>query len=359
MRALAASTVTVGVCALVALTPTATAGAAGATVPLTLGAPRLVFSGNFPDPSLLVAGDSFYAYSTNAAGSNIQVMVSTTLVHWRPLGDAMAFLPTWAQQEPGSTWAPSVATGPHGGYEMFFSTSDGATGTECIGRATAPSPAGPFIDLSSAPFLCGAGGDIDPDLYRAGSARYLVWKADGENGGPQAIFAQRLGPDDASVVGSPVQLLAPDQYWEDGIVEGPDLVESGGHLWLFFSGNRWDTDQYAVGAASCASPLGPCQAVGGGPVLQSQGTMAGPGGPSFFAADGSLYLAFAAWTTGNVGGASGARSLYICAVGTTAQLTTVHLSAVAGDPGRPPRGAVTSLQHSGAHRARGPRGEHR
>ena len=57
----------------------------------------------------------------------------------------------------------------------------------------------------------------------------------------------------------------PDQGWEGGNVEAPDLVEANGRYLLFFSGNDWSSANYAVGAAQCATPLGPCSDVSAAP----------------------------------------------------------------------------------------------
>ena len=271
----------------------------------------MVYAGDFPDASVLYVDGTYYAYATNAGDENMPVLSSGDLAHWQNLGDAMAFLPSWAAAVPGFTWAPDVVRAPGGEYEAFFSTLD-KDGQECIGRSTAPTPSGPFLDTSAGPLVCAkATGAIDPYVYRTASGDYLAWKADTGKGKPGQIWAQKLAATDAALVGSPALLLTAVQSWEDGIVEGPTLATVNGRLYLFFSASRWDTADYAVGVTNCASPLGPCDDAGAHVLISSQPGMEGPGGPDAFSAQGHQYLAFSAWTGGQPGAAVSRRSLFL------------------------------------------------
>src|SRR4051794_13266735 len=90
--------------ATVAVPPTATVPPATAT-PETPPTPTLgpgmftnpVINRDFPDPDVLKVGDTYYAYSTNAASINIQEAHSTDLVHWTIGHDALPALPKWAE----------------------------------------------------------------------------------------------------------------------------------------------------------------------------------------------------------------------------------------------------------------------
>ena len=300
--------VSVGLCALGTLAVPAGAAPTGAALP-TLAAPRLAFDADVPDPSVLEVGSTTYVYSTNVTDQRVPVMSSTDLVHWHQLGDAMAFLPAWASDAFGFSWAPDVAVDPAGGYQLFFDALDRATGTLCIGRATAPGPAGPFVDTSAAPLVCPPGGAIDPDLFTQGPVAELLWKSDGEQGQPQALWGQPLDAADRTLTGHPTELLAASAPWEDGIVEGPDLVDLDGHLDLLFSAGRWDTATYTLGVAACAGPLGPCDAAAAAPLLEHGSGFSGAGGPSAFDDHGTETVAFAAWSGDRVTG--GHRALYL------------------------------------------------
>ena len=270
-----------------------------------------VYEGDFADPAVLVTGTTYYAYGTNAGEENLPVIESTDLVHWKAQGDALPILPPWAQT--GFIWSPSVVADRGGGYELFFSAYDRTVKHQCIGRATAPSPLGPFVDDQQHPFLCqtALGGAIDPAVYSTHGIDYLVWKSDGEDGQPQEIWAQQLGVGDETLLGSPALLLVATQSWEDGIVEGPTLALLGNTLYLFFSGNKWTSANYAIGAVACSSALGPCASAGTAPVLGSTSSALGPGGPAIFHVGGEALMAYAAWSNNDAGTSTKMRELFL------------------------------------------------
>ncbi len=275
-----------------------------------------VYTGYFADPSVLVVGKTYYAYGTNDddAEENLPVIESSDLVHWKAVGDAMPILPSWVQN--GFTWSPSVEADPAGGYELFFNAYDPATHHECIGRATAPSPLGPFVSTGNTPFLCQttSGGVIDALVYAGGGADYLLWKGDGETGQGSEIWSQELGHGDQTLVGQPVVLQTPTQAWEAGNIEGPALARIDGTLYLLFSGNHWTSPSYAIGATTCSSPLGPCAPSGPDPVLASTGPAEGPGGPDVFHAGQQIMLAYAATPEHRDAPGEDQRELYLAVV---------------------------------------------
>jgi len=262
----------------------------------------LVYPFNFPDPSVLQVGSEYYAFSTNAVVGNVQVITSSNLTQWTPIGDALPQLPAWAAA--GDTWHPSVLR-LGGSFVMFYAVADAASGMECVSEAVATQPQGPYVDTSTAPLVCqtGDGGSLDPSPYIGADGQpYLVWKSQGTTGQPPALWAQQLTPTGTALAaGQPSELLTPDQAWEGGIIEGPDMVVVGGEYLLLFGGNNWRTADYGIGYAVCQGPLGPCTASGADPLLASDQSMEGPGGPSVFTGpDGRLWLAFHAWLPGQV-----------------------------------------------------------
>jgi beta-xylosidase len=285
---------------------------------VSAGSRYRVYSGDFPDPYVLVDGSTYFAYATNSGGLNVPVLRSDDLLHWTAAGDALPNLPAWAEGGRKLTWAPSVLP-LSSGYLLFFTARDHRSGRQCIGRAFGPGPAGPFSDGGSAPFICqdDLGGSIDPSVVRDSSGNgYLIWKSDGNCCGlPVKLWSQRLSPDGLNLVGTPVELLHPDQPWEGALIEGPTMWQDQGTWHLLYSANRWNSEQYATGYAVCASPLGPCDKSGQLPLLASEGEMAGPGGAEVFTdLAGRRWVAYHAWTAGHVGYRNGgARSLWIAA----------------------------------------------
>ena len=240
----------------------------------------LVYPFDFPDPDVLVVGNTYFAYATNSVAGNIQIIESTNLTNWTAVGNALPTLPSWAA--PDATWAPAVAY-IGGAYLLYYAAlvAGPGGGEECISVATAAQPQGPFIDSSTAPLECqpALGGSIDPSPFIDTDRNvYLEWKSNGGTG-PATIWSEQLNPSGTAFVAgaSPTQMLTPDQAWQGGIVEAPDLVTSGGRYFLFYSGNNWNSADYGVGVATCTGPLGPC--TDGSPTHPGQHLQgAGPGG---------------------------------------------------------------------------------
>jgi beta-xylosidase len=148
------------------------------------------------------------------------------------------------------------------------------------------------------------GGSIDPSPFVDTDGNlYLVWKSNGL-AGPATIWSEQLNSIGTGFAtnDSPAQLLMPNQAWEAGVVESPDMVTTGGHYFLFYSGNSWNSANYAVGVADCSGPLGPCTNPSSGPILASSTGTKGPGGESILTdASGAYWIAFHAWISGAVG----------------------------------------------------------
>jgi beta-xylosidase len=303
--------------------PTAHAGVAGLP---TLGRSIAV---EVNDPALNDVGDPYvlpvgagvdgltspgYAlYWTTDWSANVPTAVSTDLIHWRRVPDALPVLPRWAVVvapppfwggSPAGvstmTWGPTVHQ-VAGGWELYFSTEDADTRHECIGAAFSTSPTGPFTDTSATPLVCQAalGGDIDPSVVVPAPGRLaLVWKNDGNSiGQPVGIWEQSLTADGQATTGTPVRLIGADQAWEHGIVEGPAmLADTHGGWWLFYSGGTWQSDTYDTGVAWCATVAGPCRQPSDGPLLASTPHAVSPGGlDTFTDHHGRLWASYSAF----------------------------------------------------------------
>ena len=271
----------------------------------------LVYPFDFPDPSVILVDQTYFAYATNSVAGNIQIIDSNDLMHWSAVGNALPSLPAWATAD--YTWAPAVAM-IGGTFILYYAVNVAGTADECISVATATQPEGPFHDKSTAPLECqkSLGGSIDPASFiDANGTPYLVWKSGGP--GSSKIWSQQLDPSGTSFVpgSNPTSLLVPDQPWEAGTVEAPNLITTGGRYYLFYSGNNWNSSSYAVGVATCTGPLGPCSDASPHPILSSGPEVAGPGGESVFAdTAGNFWIAFHAWVPGAVGFPN-SRDLYL------------------------------------------------
>jgi beta-xylosidase len=257
-----------------------------------------VYDRDFPDPFVLKVGTTYYAYGTNGAGKQVQTLTSTDLVHWKPGPDALPRVaPAWGYN--GATWAPEVLARADGTYVLYYTSS------QCIGRGVASKPLGPFVDDTKQPLVCQRtlGGSIDASPFRDDDGTlYLLWKNDGNSIGQETdIWSQRLSPDGLRLLGTARKLESNDVGWEASVVEGPVMRKHGGSYFLFYSGNAYDNDAYAVGYATCKSPVGPCTDAPENPILSTSCGAHGPGHNALVDVDGQTWIVYHAWKPNHAG----------------------------------------------------------
>jgi beta-xylosidase len=293
-----------------------------------------VWDQDFPDPAVLRAGDTYHAYATQGGGKNIQTLTSKDLVHWRRGEDALPEVGKWA--DAGDTWAPEVID-INGTYVMYYVAHAAVAGKQCIGRATAKDPAGPFADPSAVPLVCQAslGGSIDPNPFRAADGSlYLYWKNDGNCcGKPVHLWGQKLSADGAALVGRPVALMTNDKPWQGNLVEAPEMVAHGPTFVLFYSANDYASALYGIGYASCSAPLGPCIDRSDASILPSNDAAAGPGHCFVLSTPkGATYLLYHAWPPDAIGSQTPRRQLWMEPLTWTGDAPKVHPSDPSPQP---------------------------
>jgi beta-xylosidase len=301
-------------------------GAAGFTNP--------VYKGDAPDPQAILVGSTWYLFHTNTASQNVPVLTSPDLVSWQPHGDALPTLGPWAA--PGRTWAPEVIALAPGRYVLYYTAASASAGVQCIGRAVASAPGGPYVDSASAPLVCQAsdGGSIDASPFRdADGSRYLLWKNDGNAIGADTwLWSRPLSADGLTLTGSPTRLLRQDAAWEGAVIEGPFFWRRDGRLHLFYAANAYDGPAYAEGYATCASPAGPCEKAAENPILRSGNGASGPGHASMVEKDGRTWLLYHAWPEGAEGAVDPGRQLWLDEVTWADGKPVVHGPAATPQP---------------------------
>ena len=274
-----------------------------------------VYTANFPDPDVLLANGEFTAYATND-GINLPMAKSKDLVTWTAVidpakpGKRLDGMPTmapWVKE--GFTWAPEVHR-VGADYLLYYTANNRKLDRQCVGLAVANNPLGPFRDTSAEPFLCQPelGGTIDANIFRDSEGKlYLYYKNDGNRVGKVShIWGQRLSADGKSLVGAAIAIARDTKPWEQKLVEAPTMVIAPTGYQLFYSGGYfgWNDDQnispYAMGYATCATPLGPCTPSPDNPILHSfkdreAGCISGPGHQSIFTVGARHFIAFHAW----------------------------------------------------------------
>ena len=240
----------------------------------------------------------YVLFGTTDWVSNVPTAVSSDAVHWTQAPDALPVLPAWAAPNFTMTWAPAaLRIGSR--WVLYFSTEESSSRLECIGRAVAVQPAGPYTDKSGLPLVCqrSLGGSIDPSVVTSSGREFLLWKNDGNSSKrPDFLWSQQLSGDGLSLVGPAHRLLGASAPWTHGIIEAPAMVpSSGGGLWLFYAGGGWDSSRYSTGLAHCADASGPCTDVSEHPFLTTSANLVSPGGlDTFIDHDGRRWAAFTA-----------------------------------------------------------------
>ena len=91
-----------------------------------------IHGANFPDPSILKVGPTWYAFATTSQKVNIQVATSPDFDTWTLQSgyDALPNLPSWVDQSDPETWAPDVNQLVSGGASLYWSNAH----DRCPGR---------------------------------------------------------------------------------------------------------------------------------------------------------------------------------------------------------------------------------
>ena len=257
-----------------------------------------------PDPFVFVQDGTYYLFSSQSnEPQTLPVRTGTSFGQWSQPIDALPDPPAWATAD--VMWAPDVARfGNH--YMLYFTSQQEniANSTKCIGDAISTNPAGPYI-ASPTPFICqrSLGGSIDPRVFVDNNGQpYMDWKSDQNaitNGGPTQIWSQPLSADGTQLLGTPTAIFAPDQAWQNSIVEAPQMVLVQGTYYLFYSGGYFSSPGYAIGVARCVGPLGPCQDASGTPLLGSNLQGWGPGEESIFTNSAGVWMVYSPWFANN------------------------------------------------------------
>ncbi len=261
-----------------------------------------VMNNGCADPGVVFDGTQYVMSCTSGNAANaFPIYVSTDLVHWTAKGHILptAAKPTWAVSD---FWAPEIHK--IGTQWVAYWSARQSNGKLAIGAAYASDPLGPYTALT-APLIANAGvGLIDANSFYGGTTPYLVWKEDGNAiGNPTPIKARALAPNGLAFANATTTtLITNDKTWEGALVEAPFIIEHKGEYFLFYSGNAYYDDRYAVGIARASSPTGPYTKAAN-PIVVTKGQWVGPGHNSIVDGhDGDMYMVYHAWKTGMVNG---------------------------------------------------------
>ena len=236
-----------------------------------------VLPGDYPDPSVVKIGDTYWASATTSDwGPIFPLLKSTNLRQWELVGHVFPTgRPDWADHY---FWAPEISQ--DGGRTYVFYAAHRKGGNLAVGVASADRPEGPYRDHG--PLVGQPDGSIDAFPVRDENGQlYLVWKEDGNSiQQPTPIWTQPLNAERTALTGEKKELFrnAPGT-WEGGLVEGVSMVRHGGYFYAFYAGNGCCGSgcTYATGVARAKSLLGPWEKNAANPVLASTAAWQCPG----------------------------------------------------------------------------------
>lgn len=255
------------------------------------------------DPYILLDGDTYYAYGTNDA-NGIRCYTSDDLRVWKYEGLALNKTNTTETQW---FWAPEVYRIGNK-YIMYYSAN------EHLYAATASSPKGPFKQVGSFQMenLIGDEKCIDSHVFIDEDSTAYIFFVRFTDG--NCIWQAKLSDDFITPVeGTLRKCFAASQSWElkmGRINEGPNIIKQGRRYYLTYSGNHYESQDYAVGYAYTTNiATGTWIKYTNNPILRRWDDLVGTGHHSlFYDKEGALRIVF---HTHNSTEAIGPRLMYI------------------------------------------------
>ncbi|MEO6151306.1 MAG: glycoside hydrolase family 43 protein [Mucilaginibacter sp.] len=190
-------------------------------------AQQAVIQGDFPDPSIIRSGKTYYATGTSSEWApHYPIFTSTDLKNWKQTGYVFDKTPKWIS---GSFWAPEYFF-QNNTYYVYYTARRKKDGISCIGVATSKYPDRGFIDHG---VVIEWGNEaIDAFVYNDNGQFYITWKAYGLAGRPIEILCSKLSADGFKLVDEPVMLLMDDERIG---LEGQSILKKDGYYYLFSS----------------------------------------------------------------------------------------------------------------------------
>jgi len=225
----------------------------------------LVLPGDFPDPTAVKIGESYWATATTSNWAPaFPLLESKDLIHWESRGHVFPELPGWADYY---FWAPEISYDNDKVYVYYSAHKRG--GNLCIGVASADTPEGPYTDHG--PLTCQEAGSIDAWPMRDKNGKlYLIWKEDGNSVKlPTPIWAMEMNEARTQLLGEKKELFRNDASWEGNLVEGVSMIRKGEYFYAFYAGAGCcgRACSYGTGVARAKNLLGPWEKFPGNPVV--------------------------------------------------------------------------------------------
>jgi len=256
-----------------------------------------VISGDFPDPSVIRVGDTYYAAGTSSEWAPpYRLYESKDLVNWTFLGPLFREMPSWTM---GSYWAPELFY-RNGAYFVYYTARRRSDRKSFIGVASTRNIRQGFTDHGL--LVEWTNEAIDAFVIELDGKLYITWKAYGlDRDRDVEILASELTDDGLKMKGDVFTTIKTDAGgWEGGGIEGQCLVKRGNYIYMFYSGNACCGIgcNYQTGVARARSIRGPWEKYAGNPILHSGGQWRCPGHGTFVTTpEGRCFYLYHAYNT--------------------------------------------------------------
>jgi beta-xylosidase len=282
-----------------------------------------VYGSYFADPFVWKVGETYYAIGTGESeacgrtvGKIFPILQSLDFFYWQFASNGLV------HPEPAlgdNFWAPEVVEA-EGMFYLYYSVGHGDKNHQ-LRVAVSDAPQGPYKDLgeplldpTTSPFA------IDPHPFQDDDGQwYLFFARDfldcskEARAGTALMMARMKSMAALEGEGAPVlrarsdwqkfqeQRLMYGRLWDWHTLEGPCVRKHEGRYYCFYSGGRWETDNYGVDYGIADHVVGPYSDAGNesGPrVLRTvPGQVRGPGHNSVVVGpdDKTEYIIYHAW----------------------------------------------------------------
>ncbi|HYH14022.1 MAG TPA: glycoside hydrolase family 43 protein, partial [Flavisolibacter sp.] len=262
-------------------------------VPFCSGSQQLVLRGDYPDPSVVKIGDTYWATATTSNWAPAYpILKSKDLVNWKTVSHVFPTLPAWADYY---FWAPEI-TYENGKVYVYYAAHK-KDGNLCLGVASADKPEGPYTDHGA--LMCEEVGSIDAFPMRDTDGKlYMIWKEDANSvGKPTSIWIMEMDEERKKLTGEKKELFRNTIPWEGNLVEGVSLVKHGDYIYAFYAGAGCcgGACTYATGIARSKSLFGPWEKYAKNPVLTGNQEWICPGHGTPIEKDGRYYFLYHAY----------------------------------------------------------------
>ncbi|WP_346862011.1 family 43 glycosylhydrolase [uncultured Draconibacterium sp.] len=191
-----------------------------------------VIRGDFPDPSIIRVGDTYYAAGTSCDfAPNYPIYESKDLINWERIGSVFNIPPAWSSDD---FWAPELYF-KDGTFFVYYTTKRKDNRIACIGVATTKDIRKGFTDHG---IIIEWGEEaIDAFVFQDDDKKlYITWKAYGLTQGRDIeILASELSDDGMHLIGEHFTLTDFEKGWHGAGDEGQCLIKRNGYYYMFYS----------------------------------------------------------------------------------------------------------------------------